>query len=764
MNFHLETLEFNKILSQITKYCKSNSAIDKVMALKPLYNKESIIDSQHKILESMDVIVKSGDINLLANYDIKDILNLIKHKRLLSIKDIQYLRLFIVMSHQIKDRSLKFSKENITLNALEGYFSVISDFKDLLVEIDSIIDPDGVILDNASDQLYKLRKDIKRLEEKRKNILNGLLQKKASILNESLLIMRNDRYCLPVKTEFKNQVKGVIHDVSSSGTTTYIEPQESFELTTTLLNLGFQEQEEIEKIIYILLESIYPYYEALVLNLTVFIDLDMYFSLAHYSLLHHMIKPTIGDEVNIIQARHPLLPQDEVVAVDIKLSKLKPVLMITGPNTGGKTVALKTLGLLSIMNQSGLLIPAKAATMKLFSGIYADIGDKQSIVQNLSTFSSHILNIKQILDSATEGSLLLFDELGSGTDPKEGVSLAKAITSYCLARKMNLVLTTHYSELKVFAYQNPLIENASVKFNDETLEPLYVIDYGRSGASNALKIAKRLGMPKTIIDKAYDYIEDKSTDVSKVILAFESKQRELDELIDETETMKKALLNKESALEAAYKKLELDKVNILEDTKKKSQQLLKAQEKEFKAALEELKHIKKDHEIALLKHEVSKLGIQIETSSDDVFEIGDHVYIKSYAQNGVITDIKKDDYMVKFGHFELAFKQTDLLKQTVKKAKPAKKRQEPSFIQRTASMELDLRGYRAIDVEAAYLKFIDDALLANLKELKIIHGYGTGAVKKALYAVIKKDPHIESYRFGGQYEGASGVTIVTLKS
>lgn len=763
MDFHLETLEFNKILSQITKYSKSFSAKVRIESIHPLAHIELIIDSQNIILECMEVLVKSGDLNLIQDYDIIDILNLIKHKRLLTIKDIQYLRLFLVMSQQIKTRSLNFLKENITINALQPYFEHITTFRDLLVEIDSIIDPDGVVLDNASDTLYKLRKEKRRLEEKRKNILNGLLQKKASILNESLLVLRNDRYCLPVKTEFKNQIKGIIHDVSSSGTTTYIEPQDAYELTTSLLNLGFQEQEEIEKIIYILLEEIYPSYDALLLNLETFIELDVYFSIAHYSLHHNMVKPQIGDDVFIKGARHPLIKEEDVVAIDIKLSALKPILMITGPNTGGKTVALKTLGLLSIMNQSGLLIPAKEAKMRLFSGIYADIGDKQSIVQSLSTFSSHILNIKQILDNAKKESLLLFDELGSGTDPKEGVSLAKAITDYAIEQNIFLVLTTHYSELKVFAYENPLIENASVRFNDETLEPLYTIDYGRSGASNALKIAKRLGMNQVILDKAHSYIEDTKSDVSKIILAFEEKQRHLDELIEKTDKLQTELTTKSKTLDGALKKLELEKVLILEDAKKQSQQLLKQQQEKFHEALEQLKTIKQAHEVAKLKHEVSKLGIKIEEHSDEDFQIGDQVYIKSYAQNGEIIDIKKEDFIVKFGHFELAFKQTDLLKQSIKKVKTTKRREKETFIMKQASSELDLRGYRAIDVKDAYLKFIDDALLSNLKELKVIHGYGTGAVKKALYDEIKKDENISSYRFGGEYEGASGVTILTLK-
>ncbi len=763
MNFHMTTLEFDKILSQITVYAKSESAKNKIMSLKPLENKEDIILSHDKILECMEIIIKSGNLNLINDYDILDILKEVSYKRLLSIKSIQYLRLFLVMSGEISKRSKNFIKENIKLDKLNYYFDNITTFEDLLAHIDSVIAPDGVILDSASEKLYKIRKEIRKLEERRKTILNGLLQKKASILNESLLVMRNDRLCLPVKTEFKNQIKGIIHDTSSSQTTTYIEPIDAYNISTELINLDYDEKKEIENIIYELVEETHPYYDSLILNLEIFIELDKYFSIAEYSHINNLIKPTISNNTHIVDARHPLIDSSEVVPVEIKLSSLKPILMITGPNTGGKTVLLKTLGLLSIMNQSGLLIPAKKAEMAIYNGIYADIGDKQSIVQSLSTFSSHILNIKGIVDVASEGALLLFDELGSGTDPKEGVSLAKAIINYAIKNNIFLVLTTHYSELKAFSYENLSIETASVRFNDETLEPLYLVDYGRSGASNALKIAKRLKLKEEILDEAHSFLEDTKTDIGKIILAFEEKEKVLDKLTEEAKEKEELFRLKEEKLTEELKKLELNKQNILKEVKEESKKLLKEQESKFKDVLKKLENVKEAHEIAELKHEVSKLGIKFSEESDEEFKVGDNVYIKSYDQNGVITNIKKDDYYVKFGHFELSFKKSDLLKHTIEKKEKVKKREKTTFTVREVKTELDLRGFRAIDVKDAYLKFIDDAILSNLNEVKVIHGYGTGAVKKALYEELKKDANVASYRFGGQYEGSSGVTIITLK-
>lgn len=763
MKFHLTTLEFDIILSQITVYSKSESAKNQIMSLKPLENKEDIILSHDKILECMEIIVKSGDLNLINDYDIFDILKEINSKRLLSIKSIQYLRLFLVMSAEIVKRSKNFIKENIKLDKLNCYFDNIATFEWLLASIDSIIAPDGVILDSASEKLYKIRKEIRKLDERRKTILNGLLQKKASVLNESLLVMRNDRLCLPVKTEFKNQIKGIIHDTSSSQTTTYIEPIDAYNISTELINLEYDEKKEIENIIYELVEEAHPYYDSLLLNLETFIELDKYFSIANYSHINNMIKPTLSANTHIIDARHPLIDSNEVVPVEIKLSSLKPILMITGPNTGGKTVLLKTLGLLSIMNQSGLLIPAKKAEMAVYNGIYADIGDKQSIVQNLSTFSSHILNIKGVIDSAGNESLLLFDELGSGTDPKEGVSLAKSIINYAIRNNIFLVLTTHYSELKAFSYENLNIETASVRFNDETLEPLYLVDYGRSGASNALKIAKRLKLKEEILKEAHMFLEDTKTDLGKIILAFEEKEKILDKLTEEAKKQEELLREKNEKLTQELKKIELNKQNILKELKEDSRKLLKEQETKFKEVLKKLENVREAHEIAELKHEVSKLGIKFEEESLEDFKVGDHVYIKSYDQNGVITNIKKDDYFVKFGHFELSFKKSNLLKHTATKKEQVKKREKTTFTVREVKAELDLRGFRAIDVADAYLKFIDDAILANLNEVKVIHGYGTGAVRKALYEELKKDPNVISYRFGGQYEGTTGVTIITLK-
>lgn len=769
MSYNYKTLEFDLILEEISKNAFSQSAISVINDLKPLNTIEAVETHQETILEYMDIIIRSGSLPFLTDYDIHEIIGYIKQERSLRVSDIQYLRLFLKMIKAVKDREKNFSKEKINLEHLAVYMENLDPLLNIISEIDLTIDPDGYVLDSASEALYKLRKEIKRSEQRRKDLLQSLLTKRTSILNESMLVMRNGVYCLPVKTEFKNQVKGVIQDVSSSGTTTYIEPQEAVNMSVLLKRLRFEEGEEIKQILDDLASRIYPEKSQLSINLENIITLDVFQSIALYSIKHNCHKPMLNEigNVDLIDARHPLIPENEVIPVHIKLSTIKPILMITGPNTGGKTVALKTLGLLSIMAQSGLLIPAsEKSTMSLFTGVYADIGDKQSIVQSLSTFSSHILNIKHILDDVKEGSLLLFDELGSGTDPVEGVALAKAIIDYLLKLDVRMIVTTHYSELKLYAYQNPRIENASVKFDELSLKPLYIIEYGRSGSSNALKIASRLGLHSDVIDNAFEYTKDKETDLSETIKNFEQKVLELENLMDEQKTLNENLQKKTHTLEGKLESLERDKQKILNDYKQKQDALIKKTEKEAKSILALLRESKAPHEIAALKFELSKLGIVDEETSNEELKVGDYVYIKSYDQIGHITQKKRNRFTVKFGHFELEFKANELSKRQkpVSQTEEIKKSITSNLnVMPDASYELDLRGYRYEEVKEAYLKFIDNAILAGLKELRIIHGFGTGAVRKALYSLLKEDKHVESYRFGGEFEGQNGVTIVTLK-
>lgn len=769
MRFAKDTLEFNLILKEIAGFAATNTTINKILNLEPLDNLSDVIIRQNKINETIPVITRSGGLPFLKDFDIIYILNLIETKRDLTISDLLNLKLFLKMAEEIKKRRLKFKDQQVSINYLINYFDLIDPLYNIIDEIDTVIAPDGTLLDSASETLYKIRKETAKVIKRRDKVLSDLLISKAKLLNENLLIMRNDRYCLPVKTELKAQVKGVVQDVSASGTTTYIEPFEANELSNELIKLKSEEETEILKILRMISFLIHPFFLSLNTTMEVILKLDFYFSCGTYSLKYNCSMPHMNDlgNVNLINARHPLIDQEVVVAVNIKLNEIKPVLMITGPNTGGKTVALKTLGLLSLMAQTGLLIPASSdSAVSVFKGIYADIGDHQSIKQSLSTFSSHIKNVNEIINNAQDLSLILLDELGSGTDPNEGTALAMSILDYFLSKNVRLVLTTHYSELKIYAYESPLIQNASVKFDEVSLKPLYVIEYGKSGSSNALKIAKRLGLTDEVIDKAFSYLKDKQTDLSTSILRFEEKIEVLDKKLEEIKHTETEISKKEKILDEKIHTLELEKEKIFLNAEKEVKKQVKKITDEASLILKQLEENPKEHVVAELKGKLKELAIKRdEKTSKVVFDLGDFVYIKSYGQYGEIVKVKKDTYTVRFGRFELDFKASDLIKseekETTKKLKKKKPSpQAPSSIY--AVNELDLRGFRYEDVKDAYKKFIDQALLANLKELRIIHGFGTGAVRKALYEELRVDSNIKAYRFGGEHEGMAGVTIIEV--
>ncbi|CCV65923.1 DNA mismatch repair protein MutS, truncated [Paracholeplasma brassicae] len=524
MSYALKTLEFNVILNEISKYAYTQTIKKEIMDLTPY---KSIEQVKHELLQSneaLNVIYRIGSFALIDDFDIDSILNSLKLNRVLSITDVLQLRLFISMTQDVILQEKEFVKLKIVYESLRSLFEGLDPLKEVKKEIESILDPDGVVLDTASDALNQLRKEIKKLEQSRKEKLNQILVKKSSMLNENVIVIRNDRYCLPVKKEYKHAFKGILQDESSSGTTCYIEPIETVEVTLKIQRFVFDEQQEILRIMTALSKFLADYIDPLEDNLASLLRLDFIQAKAKYAKSIDANLVSINEEgyINLVKARHPLLDPKNVVPIDLTLDKEKKTIMITGPNTGGKTVGLKTVGLLSLMAQSGLLVPAKeTSSLSLFDGIYADIGDEQSIVQSLSTFSSHMTKIKHILSVARDNILVLFDELGSGTDPIEGSALAMGILDYLEPYDLRMIVTTHYSQLKLYAYTHPHISNASVAFDLETLKPLYHINFGISGSSNALIIAERLGIHLKVIEIARNYMQDKDSDLSKTVKLFE---------------------------------------------------------------------------------------------------------------------------------------------------------------------------------------------------------------------------------------------------
>lgn len=771
MSYAFKALEFDVVLTRISKYAMCQTTIQNILNLTPLDNLESVQMEIQKTKQTLDLIARMGSFPLIEDYDIDDLFNALTIGQVLSIKDILSVRLFMVMTKDVIHVFKEIIRNKMNFDDIKFIYERLFPTEHLVSLIDSKIDPDGIVLDSASEALATIRKQQRRLEQQRREILNSLLQKRASQLNDQMIVMRNNRYCLPVKAEYKNTFKGIIHDESSSGTTAFIEPIETIEKTVELERLMFQEQQEIIKILEEISAILKVDVEELKGNLDALLILDLLQSKAKYALEIDGYAVQMNDQglIRLVDARHPLIDPKIVVPISLELNEIKRTILISGPNTGGKTVALKTTGLLTLMAQSGLLVPMKSeGVLSIFKGVYADIGDEQSILQSLSTFSSHMRKIKHIVDVATDHILVLLDELGSGTDPQEGSALAMGILDYLEPFNLRMIVTTHYSELKVYAYTHPHIANASVAFDIDTLKPLYRINYGISGSSNALYIAKKLGLSDEVIRLAQGYSSLKENDLTKSIKAFEDeslivKQKEaaLSKTLLEIQTLKRDYETKISTLEA-------EKDAILAKTKAQADKQMKANLEKAQALIEilSMKDLK-DHEIAQIKYEFKQLDFDdIPKEVNRELKVGDHVFIKSYDQNGVITQKVKNQFKVKFGMFELMFDAKDLKpteEPTIRPRTIKAKTVEIKPVVSDVKMELDLRGYRFEDVKDELEKFLDNAVLNHMRTVRVIHGFGTGAVRKAVYDVIKSSPYVNAYRYGGEGEGLNGVTIITLK-
>lgn len=771
MSYAMKALEFDVVLARISKFAMCDTTRQNIQNLSPFSDLELVNNEILKTKQTLDLIARMGAFPLIEDYDVHSLFSAIQIGQVLSIHDVLSLRLFMVMTRDVIASFREIIRNKMPFDRIQYLYEQLFPTDHLVALIDSKIDPDGVVLDNASETLSQIRKQIRRLDQQRREILNSLLQKRASQLNDQMIVMRNNRYCLPVKAEFKHSFKGIIHDESSSGTTAFIEPMETIEKTVELDRLSFAEQQEIVKILEALSESFKNDIEELKGNLESLLALDLLQAKAKYALESDAYAVLLNNtgHIELIDARHPLIDPKVVVPISLELNELKRTILISGPNTGGKTVALKTTGLLTLMAQSGLLVPMKAnGHLSMFKGIYADIGDEQSILQSLSTFSSHMKRIKQIVDVASDDILILFDELGSGTDPQEGSALAMGILDYLEPFNLRMIVTTHYSELKIYAYTHPHIANASVAFDNDTLKPLYRINYGISGASNALYIAKKLGLNDTVIDLAKNYSKLKENDLTKSIKAFEEeslnvKKKEL-ALSEELERIQNLKVEYEKKLDT----LEAEKDAILAKTKAQADKQMKANLEKAQELIEilSMKDLK-DHEIAQIKYEFKQLDFD-ELPKEVIrdLKVGDHVFIKSYDQNGIITQKVKHQFKVKFGVFELLFDAKDLKPTEEPKIRPRVSRPKPVESKMVASdvkMELDLRGYRFEGVKEELEKFLDTAVLNHMRTVRIIHGFGTGAVRKAVYDVIKNSPYVSNYRYGGEGEGLQGVTIITLK-
>lgn len=772
MGFSIKTVEFDIIKEQVKNYAYSKLASVEIEDANPsvdILNVEKMLNETNELI---NIISKFGNLPFLENFD-NNILNTNRRiERIYTIQELLFLKLYLKMSMDIDNYFRNNLKDIKSL-----YIRPLTQFNNhnkLYYLLNDTFNDYGEIYDNASHELKEIRNKIRSLEATLSKKLNDMIKKFAEYLSEGIIVTRNGRSCLAVKDTYKNKIQGVIHDISASKQTVFIEPEISLQIMAEIEMERILENKEIEKILYILSNNVNDNFDSLQENLNMLVNIDIINAKARYSLEINGIKPKVNKDgiINLINAKHPLIDPKKVVPISLELNKNKNALLITGPNTGGKTVTLKTVGLLTMMVQSGILVPVgNDSELAIFDNIFVDIGDEQSIENSLSTFSSHISKIISFVNELTNNSLVLLDELGSGTDPNEGVALAIAIIEELLKKNIRLIVTSHFSELKTYAYEKSSISLASVAFDEETLKPLYHLEHGIIGQSHARLIAKRLGMKNEIIEHANELFMKKETELTKIIDRL-SKDRQL--------------LNEEkrriNELESKYLK-ELEEFNetrtkLIEEQNAVLNKIREQEEKKWQKKIDEVNELLKQidqknntekHLVAHLKGAINEGIENKQIKINETINVGDKVYVNSYQQYGYVTKINNNKYNVKIGLFELNFSIDDIKVVTdePKKKEEYRPRKNQNFNQHrvevSSNMSVDLRGFRFEEVSNELDKAIDKALLSNINSLTIIHGFGTGAVKKAVDNYIKRSNLIKSHRLGGEGEGLAGVTVITLK-
>ncbi|NLB98728.1 MAG: endonuclease MutS2 [Lactobacillales bacterium] len=786
----IKTLEFEKIRQQLAKFAATEIGKQQLLTLEPSTTFEDVQRKQDESDDGRKVLRLKGGIPVprLANIGLP--LKRLQIGGNLNGKEIAQIGRVLSTTKEVMSFFDWFREHEIAFFHLYEIIDGLVDLPDLRKRITSSVSDDGDILSDASVELRRIRQAIKSGEGAIRTKLDDLIRTKASYLSETLVTIRNDRFVLPVKQEYRNAFGGIMHDQSATGQTLFIEPQAVLELNNKLRTLRADEKREEERILYELSALLEPHIQELRYNHEILAILDMINAKARYSESINGTKPHLSKEnhVAIWAARHPLIDQEDVVANDLLIGEEYQALIITGPNTGGKTIALKTLGLIQLMGQAGLQIPAaEDSQIGIFTEIFADIGDEQSIEQSLSTFSSHMTNIVSFLDKANDQSLLLFDELGSGTDPQEGASLAISILDYIGAKGSYVMATTHYPELKVYAYNRPGTINASMEFNSESLAPTYRLQIGIPGRSNAFDISRRLGIPSQIIDQATGFIQEDSQSLNEMIADLEQKRRKAEQ---ESHRLEKQIQESDRLLEELKREtetLEFAKQKEIDKAKKEANSILSKTKEEAELLMQEIREMQmnvsknaqvKEHELIGLRKQFDDLRQEDTVPSNKVLrrekekkklKVGDEVITESYGQRGILVEKSgQDQWVVQLGIMKMKLPETDLRRIQPEPEKETRrtKRQIATVRSNTAShvsTQLDLRGFRYEEALQELDSYLDASLLAGYPQVTIVHGKGTGAIRKGVTDALKRHPQVKSFDFAPQSSGGNGATIAVFK-
>ncbi|MBV4421891.1 endonuclease MutS2 [Clostridium tyrobutyricum] len=780
----LEILEFNKIKKKIEEYTNTGAAKDIIEDLKPYDNIYAVRQHLEETREALKLLVIKGEAPFDGVYDVRTGITMAKKGSVLM--PIQILRIGAVL------RSARRFKKYISHKDDEESFPVIEDICSGITELNKLedkiflsIESEEQVSDRASSTLYKIRRSLRDKNSSVRDKVNSLMRNYSQYLQDSIYTMRGDRYVLPVKSEHKSMVPGLVHDQSASGSTLYIEPMGLVNLNNEIKELKLSEKAEIERILAGLSLEIYDDISAIEIDANILWELDFIFAKAKFANDLNCTIPSVNEDgiVDIIQAKHPLIDRKVVVPMDIYMGKKFKSLVITGPNTGGKTVTLKTIGLLHIMALSGLMIPAREnSTVGFFNEVFADIGDEQSIEQNLSTFSSHMTNIVNIIDKADEKSLVLFDELGAGTDPTEGAALAVAILENLKKRGSSIVATTHYSELKVYALKTEGVENASVEFDVETLRPTYRLIIGIPGKSNAFEISKRLGLPNFIIEDARENITSETLKFEDLIQNLQDRNLKAEAYKREAENLKADALKIKDKYDSKLKKLQNTRDKIYMEAQREAKNIIKEAKDESDKIVREMHemerlgytsearknlemHRKKINQ--KLDETESKLYINKSDDGEKLENVkeGEEVFLPSLNQNVIVltTPDNRDEVQVQAGIMKVSAKLKDLRAPKGISKQQKKKKREAKLNFKSVSSSVDLRGMDSIEASYTTDKYLDDAYMGGLKEVVIIHGKGTGVLRNSINEMLKHHSHVKTYRLGEYGEGGTGVTVVALK-
>lgn len=776
-SIYLEKIEFNKIKNILSEFATNENAKKMCLNLTPSTEPKTVERTLTETTEAVSLIYRKGNLPLEQLGEITThILNLKKHN-FLSIKSILELATLLKTSKSVKN--YYFDKELNQTNILTNYFNNLYTNPSIEEKIFASIIDENTLDDRASNTLYKIRQQIKNTQREIKNKLQSILNSK--YLQESIITIRQNRFVVPVKAEYQSEIKGLIHDTSSTGSTVFIEPMSVFNLNNQLSELKNEENIEIEKILQILSSLFFDITEELENNFNLLTILDFIFAKAKYSKSMNCNCPKINDNkiIHLKNAKHPLLDINTAVPITLEIGKNFSTLLITGPNTGGKTVTLKTVGLLTAMAQSGLHIPAsEESSIYIFDNIYADIGDEQSILESLSTFSSHMTHIINILNEATSDSLVLVDELGSGTDPIEGASLALSILEYLKEHNITVLATTHYHELKEYALLTPKVENASCEFNIETLSPTYRLLIGVPGKSNAFAISQKLGLKPEILENAKKLINSdtaKTEDLLKEI--YDSKaliEAEKEKTLlysTEIERLKKQLENETKDLNTHKKeymqKAKQEAREILLDAKQEANSIIKEMESETNNSknLNKLRNklTSKLHEI---NQTTEKTKEQIPELNESDIQPGTVVYIPKFNKNGTILSYPNQSkkFNIQIDNIKTTLTISDVT--TAKKEENKKEiltKKNTNFTPKKVRTELNVIGMNIEEATFLVDKFLDEASLSKLEFVRIVHGKGTGILGKGIQKYLKSHPHVKGYRYGSYGEGEMGVTVVEIK-